>query len=121
MGVSMSIRDMLLRAAPQLQRRWRMDEGGVADLSSRPGQAFEVRPVADHPRDKDDRNFREAVADARPLKQDRVAPYRRKRKPTPEQKLIDERLVMESLLADEFDAAELETGQQVLCARPGVH
>lgn len=76
--------------------------------------------MPDNPRQKDDDNFRDAVGAVRPLKQDRVAPYRRRRKPTPEQKRLDEQAVMESLLAAELDVSELETGEELLFARPGV-
>jgi len=75
--------------------------------------------MADPPRHDDDQEFRRAIADVRPLKQDRVSPFRRGRPPRPEQKRLDEQAVMESLLA-EVDATELETGEELLFARPGV-
>jgi DNA-nicking Smr family endonuclease len=68
----------------------------------------------------DDFDFRKALPNVRPLKQDRVAPQRRRRKPVPEQKRLDERAVMESLRVAEFDASEIETGEELLFARPGI-
>lgn len=77
--------------------------------------------MADNPRQKTGKNdFREAVGDVRPIEQDRVAPHRRRRKPFPEQKRLDEKAIMDSLLDGEFDDSELETGEELLFARPGV-
>jgi DNA-nicking Smr family endonuclease len=69
---------------------------------------------------KDDVDFRDLLADVRPIKQDRIAPQRRRRRPVPEQKRLDERAVMDSLLAGEFDAAAIETGEELLFSRPGI-
>src|SRR5882762_9549139 len=69
---------------------------------------------------QNDNEFRTALGDVRPIKQDRVAPYRRRRKPVPEQKRLDDRAVMDSLLQSELDAAELETGEELLFSRPGI-
>lgn len=75
--------------------------------------------------DSDDQNdptelFRRSVGGARRLKQDRIEPFRRRLKPVPTQRLRDERAVMQSLLSDEYDPAEIETGDELLFARPGV-
>ena len=71
-------------------------------------------------RNKDDLDFRAALAGVRPLKQDRVAPHRRRRAPVPEQKRLDEQAVIDSLVAGEWDEGEIETGEELLFARPGV-
>lgn len=78
--------------------------------------------MADEERNKgtDNGGFREAVRDARPLKQDRVAPYRRRRKPIPEQKQRDEQEVMQNLLSDDYEPSEVETGEELLFVRPGL-
>lgn len=68
----------------------------------------------------DDDDFLAAVRDARPLKQDRIAPPRPRRKPIPEQRLRDERAVVRDLLSDEYDPSEIETGEELLFARPGL-
>src|SRR5688572_28834221 len=69
---------------------------------------------------KDDVPFRDVLRDVRMIKQDRVTPYRRRRKPVPEQKRFDEQAVMDELLSGEFDSAELETGEELLFARVGI-
>lgn len=68
----------------------------------------------------DKQAFRKAVGDARPLKQDKIAPHRRRPKPIPHQTIADQRAVMASLLSDEFDPAEIETGEELLFVRPGL-
>jgi DNA-nicking Smr family endonuclease len=70
-------------------------------------------------KDKTD-DFRSAVADARPLKQDRAPPHRQRRKPVPEQKLRDERAVVASLLSDDYEPGDIESGEELLFARPGL-
>lgn len=64
--------------------------------------------------------FRRAVEDARPLKQDTVLPHRRPRKPVPEQKLRDEKAVLDDLLAHEARHWEVETGEELLYQGPGI-
>jgi DNA-nicking Smr family endonuclease len=56
----------------------------------------------------------------RVIKQDKVTPHRRRRKPVPEQKRLDEQAVMDELSSGEFDSSELETGEELLFARPGI-
>lgn len=64
--------------------------------------------------------FREHVGKIRPVRQDRVPPHRSRRKPVPEQSLRDAREVMQCLLSDDFDASEIETGEELLHVRPGL-
>ncbi len=64
--------------------------------------------------------FRRVMAEVRPLKQDKVAPYRPRQKPIPRQTLQDQKAVLASLLSDDYDPAELETGEELLFARPGL-
>jgi DNA-nicking Smr family endonuclease len=75
----------------------------------------------DH-QDDDERDlFRKAVGKIRPVKQDKVHPHRKRRKPVPDQTLRDQREVMESLLSDGFEPAEdIETGEETLFVRPGL-
>lgn len=68
----------------------------------------------------DDALFRKAVADAAPLEQDGVLPHRPRRKPIPHQSLRDQQEVMQSLLSDGFDPAEIETGEELLFSRSGL-
>jgi DNA-nicking Smr family endonuclease len=67
-----------------------------------------------------DTAFREAVSDARPLKQKHVTPHRRRRKPIPDQTRRDQQAVMDSLLSDDYEPSEVETGEELLYTRPGL-
>jgi DNA-nicking Smr family endonuclease len=69
--------------------------------------------------DDDRQLFKKAVQDARPLKQDRKGPHRKRRKPVPQQRQRDERDVVASLLSDEY-LPDVETGEELLFARPGL-
>lgn len=70
--------------------------------------------------DDDAELFREAVADARPLRDDRVVLAGSRPPPTPVQRLEDERAVMHELLDDPPLEADCETGEELLFARPGL-
>jgi len=74
--------------------------------------------------DKDDEDapdlFRKAVGKIHPVKQDKVHPHRKHRKPIPEQTLRDQREVMNSLLSDDYEPADVETGEELLYTRPGL-
>jgi len=65
-------------------------------------------------------SFPDAVGEVRRLKQDRLAPPRARRKPIPEQTLRDQRAVLDNLLSDDYEPAELETGDELLYAHPGL-
>lgn len=73
-----------------------------------------------HDKGKDVTIFRDAVRGTKPLEQDRVAPHRPRRRPVPEQRLRDEQAVMQSLLSDDYEPAEIETGEELLYVRPGL-
>jgi len=72
------------------------------------------------PSSSDVASFPDAVGGVRPLKQDRITPPRKKRKPVPEQTLRDQREVIASLLSDAYEPAEIETGEELLYSRPGL-
>ena len=74
----------------------------------------------DHQDDDEGNLFRKAVGKIRPVKQDKVHPHRKRRKPVPEQTLRDQREVMDSLLSDEYESADIETGDELLYTRPGL-
>lgn len=78
--------------------------------------------MTDQSKDKDQEkfSFREAVGDVQPIKQDRVAPFRARRAPVPEQSIRDAQEVMQTLLSGRHDPFEVETGEEVLYARRGV-
>lgn len=64
--------------------------------------------------------FREHLDGIRPVKQDRVPPHRTKRRPVPEQSRRDAAAVMDSLLSNEYDPGDVETGEELLYVRPGL-
>lgn len=64
--------------------------------------------------------FRKAVGKIRPVRQDKVHPHRKRRKPVPDQTLRDQREVMDSLLSDDYEPADVETGDELLYTRPGL-
>ncbi len=71
--------------------------------------------------DDDERDlFRKAVGKIRPVKQDKIHPAPKRRKPVPEQTLRDQREVMDSLLSDEYEPVDIETGEELLYTRPGL-
>lgn len=70
-------------------------------------------------KDDEDGLFRKAVADARPIEQNRRPPQTRRRKPVPQQRQRDEREVVASLLSDEF-SPDVETGEELLFVRTGI-
>lgn len=75
--------------------------------------------MADKPKD-DTELFREIVGKVRRVPQDRVPPRRRAPKPIPTQTLRDQQAVMESLLSDDYEPSEIETGEELLHIRPGL-
>lgn len=76
--------------------------------------------MSEDERDEERRLFREQVKVTRVLKQDRVSHPPTRRRPQPFQRRRDEQRVMASLLSDEYDPAEVETGEELIYLRPGV-
>ena len=64
--------------------------------------------------------FRESLGGVQPLRQDRVTPPAKRPAPIPHQSLRDAREVIENLLSDPHDYAEIETGEELLFVRPGL-
>ena len=77
------------------------------------------RAMTDQPKNKKTASFHDAVDGVQRIKQDRVAPFRARRHPIPEQSQRDHREVMQSLLSD-HDDAEIETGDELLFVRSGL-
>lgn len=75
-------------------------------------------PTDDHDNEHD--LFRKTVGKIRPVKQDKIPPHRPPRKPVPEQTLREHQEIMSNLLSDEFEPAEIETGDELLFTRPGL-
>lgn len=71
--------------------------------------------------DDDRRLFRRSVGEVRRLTaHGRVAPWRRRPRPVPRQRLADDAQVRVEMLADVPDFAEVETGDELLFNRAGV-
>ena len=58
-------------------------------------------------------------AGVKPLKQDRVAPYRPPLEPTPRQRQLDDARVMEELLEESDESASFESGDELKFLRAG--
>jgi DNA-nicking Smr family endonuclease len=72
------------------------------------------------PSDADIELFRNAVGEVRPIKSGQHSPAGPRAAPVPRQLAEDERAVVEELLSHEYDAAALETGEELLFQRPGL-
>ena len=70
--------------------------------------------------DNDEDLFREVVGDVRPLEQDKVGPYMKKPPAHPIKRQEDEQQVIRDMMSDPIDLDEIETGEELLFARPGV-
>lgn len=64
--------------------------------------------------------FRASVKDARPLPNDRIPPRRKRITATPRKTLEDEARVRQDMLSLDFDPTEVELGDELLYARPGL-
>lgn len=64
--------------------------------------------------------FREAMAGVRPLRHDGATPYHRRPAPEPAQTRRDQQQVLQDMLDDSISHAEMETGDELVYARPGL-
>lgn len=55
----------------------------------------------------------------RPLKQDKIAPFRKPADPTPKQRLLDDQRVMDELLSESDESASYESGDELKFLRTG--
>jgi DNA-nicking Smr family endonuclease len=76
-------------------------------------------PDDDKP-DNDTSLFHQAVSGVRPIKQDRKPPTAKKPKPIPRKTIEDNQAVMQSLLSDEWEPGEVESGEELSFSRPGL-
>lgn len=83
---------------------------------------FQGSPTMTEPsNDTDDSTlFREAIGDVTPVTHDRAAIQKTPPKPIPVQRALDEARVMRDALSDDFHPVELETGEELVFARPGL-
>ena len=80
-----------------------------------------VKSDKDKPDAEDIALFRNAVRKVRPLRQDKIVGKRTSRPaPVPKQTLRERKLIREAMLADDIDSADIETGEELLFARPGI-
>lgn len=71
--------------------------------------------------DKDEQQlFREAVADARRLRHDKIAPHSRQIKPIPKQRFLDEQQVLADSLMPLSNHPDIEVGDELLFSRNGI-
>lgn len=71
--------------------------------------------------DSEDRDlFRQTVGAVEPLRDDRIEPGARRPAPVPRFSLADERQVLDDMLSDYFEPADLETGEELYYRREGV-
>ncbi|HKK05156.1 MAG TPA: Smr/MutS family protein [Gammaproteobacteria bacterium] len=92
-------------------------------MSDRPDNPDDpdLRHPTDAPdEDEDSAAFRAAMAKVRPLHHDKIVAPPRRPAPRPDQRVQDEREVMREILADPPPDADLETGEELLHARPGL-
>lgn len=74
----------------------------------------------DPPETDETGDFREAVGPVRPVRHDRAVIRRPRPRPVPRKRQEDERAVVDELLTHPWDPAALETGEELIHARPGV-
>lgn len=72
------------------------------------------------PRKDDSQLFRDSVGKVKPVRNDRVAPQRRKPSPRPQFREQDEADVLRDLLSDQFEPADTETGEELIYVRDGL-
>lgn len=64
--------------------------------------------------------FRQAMSGTRRLQHDKVKPHRRKLRPYPQQRVLDDQRVLTESLGPPPDACDIETGEELLYSRNGV-
>ncbi|GMQ91566.1 MAG: hypothetical protein BMS9Abin11_0875 [Gammaproteobacteria bacterium] len=65
--------------------------------------------------------FRKLMSTVRPLKQDKISPYKKSRKPIAHKREEDDEAVMDSLLSDDYEPEyDTESGEELFFARPGL-
>ncbi len=72
------------------------------------------------PSSEDSQLFQNSVGQVKPVQHDRVTPVRPAISPRPVFREMDEARVLQDLLSDEFDPADVETGEELLYVRPGL-
>lgn len=72
------------------------------------------------PDPEDSELFRQAMRDVTPLVHDKVRPEQPRIKPVPRRRWLEEAQILEDMLSDHYDPADLETGEELVFVRPGI-
>lgn len=64
--------------------------------------------------------FRQTLSGVKPVQQDKIAPKKKKPKPIPRQRRLDDSQVLNDLLSRSHDMSELETGEELVYLKAGV-
>ena len=72
------------------------------------------------PSDEEKELFRSAVGPVKRLRHDSISQVKGRPAPTPVQTRLDEQHVIKDMLFEERDPADMETGEELLYARPGL-
>jgi len=64
--------------------------------------------------------FRQAMRDVKPLHCDKLPFTLPRPSPIPRQRYLEEALIRRDMLSEDYDSAELETGEELIFARPGI-
>lgn len=64
--------------------------------------------------------FRQTVGPVRRVRHGQASPNKRRPPPIPHKTRDDEQQVLRDMLSDDYDPAELETGEELVFARPGL-
>ncbi len=73
-----------------------------------------------HPDDEDLALFRDSVKGVTPLRQERKPPHRARVRPIPRMSRADDARVRKDMMSLDYDDSEVETGEELLFARPGL-
>ena len=74
----------------------------------------------DKPDNPDRQLFRNHVGDVQPVTHDKIDPDKKKPKPYPIKTIEDEQQVIEDMMSDIYDPADMETGEELNYSKPGV-
>ncbi len=72
------------------------------------------------PSKEDAQLFRSSVGKVKPVENDRIMPVRQPVSPRPVFREMDEAEVLRDMLSEQFDPADMETGEELLYIRPGL-
>lgn len=64
--------------------------------------------------------FQKEVSDVRPLKLNRIKPYKNRPKAIPRQTELSEMQVTQDMMSDEYDPVDMQTGEELFFARNGL-